>query len=90
MTGTTNITSVLGPLAQVLEEPDVVEISCNPSRDVWVERFGQPPALWGTLERDRADPVRALVRNVVKRQHHHRDPDLFQGAFPEPRTGSRP
>ena len=55
MTGTTNITSVLGPLAQVLEEPDVVEISCNPSRDVWVERFGQPPALWGTLERDRAD-----------------------------------
>lgn len=55
MTGTTTITAVLGPLAEILEEEDVVEISCNPSQEVWVERFAQPPALWGTLERARSD-----------------------------------
>ncbi len=55
MTGTTSIASVLGPLARVLDETDVVEISCNPSQDVWVERFGHAPALWGTLERSQCD-----------------------------------
>ena len=55
MTGTTDITSVLGPLAAVLTEADVVEISCNPSGAVWVERFAQAPGLWGQLDRARAE-----------------------------------
>ena len=55
MTGTTDITSVLGSLAAVLTEPDVVEISCNPSGAVWVERFAQAPVLWGQLSLARAE-----------------------------------
>ena len=46
-------------LAPLLDEPDVVEVSANPSPnggcDIWVSRFGHPPALWGHLERSEVE-----------------------------------
>ncbi len=55
MTGTTSIAGMLGPLAKVLDEADVVEISVNADQTVWVERFGHDPAPWGVMEPGRTD-----------------------------------
>ena len=49
------LTALLGPLAEVLGEDDVVEISCNPSMNVFVERFGADPVHWGALDRPVVD-----------------------------------
>ena len=49
MNKATSITALLGPLAPLLDEPDVIEISCNPSLDVFVERFGSDPAHQGRI-----------------------------------------
>ena len=45
----TAIADILGPLAQVLDETDVVEISVNADHKVWVERFGEAPSMWGLM-----------------------------------------
>lgn len=55
MSEATSLAALLGPLADVLVEDDVVEISCNPSMDVFVERFGADPVLWGALDRPVVD-----------------------------------
>ena len=34
----------------MLEDPEVIEISCNPSGDVFVECFGAAPERWGRLD----------------------------------------
>ena len=47
---TTAIADILGSLAHVLDEADVVEISVNADQTVWVERFGQDPAMWGVMD----------------------------------------
>ena len=49
MTDATSLAELLGPLADVLEERDVVEISCNPDGEVFVERFGTGAQPWGPL-----------------------------------------
>ena len=49
---TTGIADILGPLGRVLDEADVVEISVNADQTVWVERFGQDPAMWGVMDPD--------------------------------------
>ena len=55
MTGATGLAELLGPLADVLGESEVVEISCNPDGEVFVERFGSGPRHWGRLERAMTD-----------------------------------
>ena len=50
MTNATSLGDLLGPLADVLDAPETVEISCNPDGRVFVERFGAPASCWGTLE----------------------------------------
>lgn len=50
MTKATSLGDLLGPLADVLDAPETVEISCNPDGQVFVERFGAVPACWGTLD----------------------------------------
>ena len=49
MSRATAIADILGPLALVLDEPAVVEISVNADHKVWVERFGQDPEMWGLM-----------------------------------------
>ena len=44
-----------GEVADLLKDPQVVEISCNPSQEIWVERFGQDPVLTGTMEAGAAE-----------------------------------
>ena len=51
----TSLADLLGPLSDALADPDVVEISCNPDGEVFVERFGAGPQHWGSLERSRTD-----------------------------------
>ena len=55
MSSATSIADILGPLARVLDEADVVEISVNADQAVWVERFGAGPVLWGTMETGRTE-----------------------------------
>ena len=50
MTNATSLGDLLGPLAEVLDAPETVEISCNPDGRVFVERFGAPASCWGRLE----------------------------------------
>ncbi len=45
----TAIADILGPLAQLLDQADVVEISVNADHKVWVERFGQEPEMWSLM-----------------------------------------
>ena len=47
--------TILGSLAEALDDPSVVEISANPDGRVFVERFGSAPEEWGELESTRAD-----------------------------------
>ena len=47
MTNATSLQDLLGPLADVLDAPDTVEISCNPDGRVFVERFGASATCWG-------------------------------------------
>lgn len=53
LTNATSLADLLGPLAEVLDAPDTVEISCNPDGRVFVERFGAAPDQWGTLDAGR-------------------------------------
>ncbi len=39
----------LGPLAALLDAPDVIEISANPDGAVFVDRFGQGRTRWGEI-----------------------------------------
>jgi len=39
----------LGPLAELLDAPDVIEISANPDGAVYVDRFGRGRHLWGKI-----------------------------------------
>ena len=55
MSGATSLRDVLGPVAELLDDPKVVEISCNPSGHIFVERFGSAPVLWGKLDPAVAD-----------------------------------
>lgn len=55
MTDATSLAELLGPLAAVLDEPDVVEISCNPDGEVFVERFGAGARPWGPLHPAKAE-----------------------------------
>ena len=55
MTHATSLADLLGPLSDALSDPEVVEISCNPDGEVFVERFGAGPQHWGSLERSRTD-----------------------------------
>ncbi|MXW85598.1 MAG: conjugal transfer protein TrbB [Boseongicola sp. SB0667_bin_21] len=55
MTNATSLVELLGPLAAVIEDQEVVEISCNPDGEVFVERFGSGPRHWGSLEPARTD-----------------------------------
>ena len=50
MVNATSLPDLLGPLAGVLDAPDVIEVSCNPDGQVFVERFGAGAERWGTLE----------------------------------------
>ena len=53
MTNATSLAELLGPLADALEAPETVEISCNPDGQVFVERFGAAPECWGKLDAGR-------------------------------------
>ena len=46
----TAIANILGPLAQLLDQADVVEISVNADHKVWVERFGEAPEMWSLMD----------------------------------------
>ena len=50
MVNATSLSDLLGPLAEVLDAPDVIEVSCNPDGQVFVERFGAGAERWGTLD----------------------------------------
>ena len=50
MVNATSLPDLLGPLAEVLDAPDVIEVSCNPDGQVFVERFGAGAERWGTLD----------------------------------------
>ena len=52
---TSRIADILGPLAHVLDEADVVEISVNADQTVWVERFGADPVPWGSMDAGQTD-----------------------------------
>ena len=45
----TPLMEYLGPLAALLEAPDVIEISANPDGMVFVDRFGQGRTRWGGI-----------------------------------------
>ncbi|MYE10514.1 MAG: conjugal transfer protein TrbB [Gammaproteobacteria bacterium] len=55
MTDATSLRELLGSLADALADPEVVEVSCNPDGEVFVERFGAGPRHWGSLERSVTD-----------------------------------
>ncbi len=55
MADRTGIVTLLGPMAPLLDDGDVVEISRNPDGAVFVERFGADPARWGGMEDGAAD-----------------------------------
>ena len=50
MSDATSLRELLGSLADVLDSPETVEISCNPDGQVFVERFGASAERWGTLD----------------------------------------
>ena len=58
MSATAHIATLLGPLADLLDEEDITEISANADGKVFVKRFGRPPDYWGDLAR--ADAERFL------------------------------
>lgn len=55
----TPVAEFLGPLAALLDAPDVIEISANPDGAVYIDRFGQGRSRWGEIA---ADEVERFLR----------------------------
>ena len=55
MSASRSISHVLGPLAHLLDEADITEISANANGAVFVKRVGKPPEHWGRLDPGDAD-----------------------------------
>ncbi|EEE35211.1 conjugal transfer ATPase [Rhodobacteraceae bacterium KLH11] len=72
---------LLGPIFPYLHDPDVVEISLNPDRKIFVEHFGAPAKGVGTMDPDLAERFIRSCATVTDMLIDPKEP-IFSGRIP--------